>query len=69
MCFKVFILLFLINFIFSSVLMPSQNITIEVCNKLSCPETRGVCTKNGICTCFKPFKTIGKQEYGEFECN
>lgn len=47
----------------------SRFIQSQVCGKFTCPETRGVCTTNNICTCFKPYKTINNPEYGDFQCN
>ena len=41
-----------------------------VCNKLNCPRSRGICTRDNKCICLKNYIThTNFTEYGEFQCN
>ena len=41
-----------------------------VCNKLNCPRSRGICTRDNKCICLKNYITHENfTEYGEYQCN
>ena len=41
-----------------------------VCNKLNCPRSRGICTRDNKCICLKNYITHENfNEYGEYQCN
>lgn len=40
-----------------------------ICNRVNCPKTRGVCTRDNKCICVDNYTTINNKEYGEYQCN
>ena len=41
-----------------------------ICNKVNCPRTRGICTRDNKCICLKNYITHENfTEYGNFQCN
>ena len=42
---------------------------LVVCNKDTCPKSRGVCNENNECVCIKGYDTIDDLSRGDFYCN
>ena len=42
---------------------------LVVCNKYTCPKSRGVCNENNECVCVKGYDTIDDLSRGDFYCN
>jgi hypothetical protein len=40
-----------------------------VCNKMNCPVTQGICTKDNKCSCYDGYKTVNDIKYGLYQCN
>ena len=42
---------------------------LVVCNKYTCPKSRGVCNENNECVCIKGYDTVDDLSLGDFYCN
>ena len=42
---------------------------LVVCNKYTCPKSRGVCNEDNECICIKGYDTIDDLSRGDFYCN
>ena len=42
---------------------------LVVCNKYTCPKSRGVCNEDNECVCIKGYDTIDDLSRGDFYCN
>jgi len=65
---------FIILIIFSSInIIQSKDGEAQkklvVCNKYTCPKSRGVCTEQNECICIKGYDTIDDLSLGDFYCN
>ena len=62
-----FIVLISLSSIFSYIHNPKNFL---ICNKLNCPPSRGVCTRDNKCICIGDYSTIrDKEKYGDYHCN
>ena len=65
--------IFLIIFISSITLINSKDDETQkklvICNKYTCPKTRGVCNENNECICIAGYETIDDLTLGDFYCN
>ena len=62
------IILFLINFtVQTNIDMPLK--PLVVCNKYTCPKSRGVCNEENECICLNGYDTIDDLSKGDFYCN
>ena len=61
----IFIILF--NQSFSYIHNPKNFL---ICNRLNCPHSRGVCTRDNKCVCIGDYTTVNNKElYGDYQCN
>ena len=42
---------------------------LVICNKYTCPKSRGYCTENNECVCTKGYDTVDDLSRGDFYCN
>ena len=42
---------------------------LVICNKYTCPKSRGVCNEENECVCVKGYDTIDDLSRGDFYCN
>ena len=41
-----------------------------ICNRLNCPKSRGVCTRDNKCICIGDYMTHpDREKYGDYQCN
>ena len=42
---------------------------LVICNKYTCPKSRGICNEDNECVCVKGYDTIDDLSRGDFYCN
>ena len=64
--------LFIIIFSLFTFINPNDKETkkpLVICNKYTCPKSRGVCNEENECVCIKGYDTIDDLSRGDFYCN
>ena len=46
-----------------------ENKPLVICNKYTCPKSRGICNEENECVCIKGYDTIDDLSRGDFYCN
>ena len=65
---------FIVILFLSSINLTKQNDDEEkkplvICNKYTCPKSRGICNEENECICIKGYDTIDDLSKGDFYCN